>query len=85
MWARAVLNAMAYRDLIPVIDGEASPCDVFPRTARGCAPPRGGRTSSAPGDPAWLPVLGSSTSGAVAADRDGTLNDPAYIAGHGGR
>jgi molybdopterin-synthase adenylyltransferase len=79
-WARAVLNAMAYRDLIPVIDGGIA-IDVFP-DGDGM---RGATWRShvvRPGRPC-MSCTGQLDLGAVAADRDGSRDDSEYIGGHG--
>lgn len=81
-WARTVLNMMAYRDLIPVIDGGIA-VDVFSDS--------GGMRAATwrshvlrPGRPC-MACNGQLDLGSVTADKDGSLNDPTYIAGHGGR
>lgn len=80
-WPRAVLNAMAYRDLIPVVDGGIA-IDAFPDD-------QGMRNATwrshviRPGRPC-LSCNDQLDLGAVAADKAGVLEDPAYIAGLGG-
>jgi molybdopterin-synthase adenylyltransferase len=77
-WPRSVLNAMAYRDLIPVIDGGIA-VDVF-------ADGNGMRNATwrshviRPGRPC-LSCNGQLDLSAVTADAAGTLDDPVYIAG----
>lgn len=76
-WARAVLNSLAYADLIPVIDGGIA-LDTFPD----------GRLRSGiwrshtlvPGRPCML-CLGQLDVGEASLDRQGLLDDPEYIAG----
>ena len=76
-WARAVLNSLAYADLIPVIDGGIA-LDTFPD----------GRLRSGiwrshtlvPGRPCML-CLGQLDVGEASLDRQGLLDDPKYIAG----
>jgi hypothetical protein len=78
-WARAVLNSMAYADLIPVIDGGIA-LDPFDD----------GRLRSGiwrshtlvPGRPCML-CLGQLDVGQATLDRQGLLEDPKYIAGAG--
>ena len=74
-WARAVLNQLAYSDLIPVIDGGLA-IDPFPD--------RGMRNATwrahviTPGRPC-LQCNGQITGAQVARDRAGLLDDPTYI------
>ena len=76
-WARAVLNSLAYADLIPVIDGGIA-LDTFPD----------GRLRSGiwrshtlvPGRPCML-CLGQLDVGEASLDRQGLLDDPKYIEG----
>lgn len=76
-WPRAVLNAMAYTDLIPVIDGGIA-LDTFPdgRMRNGMW-----RTHTlVPGRPC-MACLGQLLVGEIPLDRDGLLDDPEYIEG----
>jgi len=78
-WPRAVLNALAYADLIPVIDGGIA-LDAF-ETGKM----RNGIWRShtlVPGRPC-MACLGQLVVGEIALDRDGLLDDPRYIAGTG--
>ena len=77
-WPRAVLNTMAYSSLIPVIDGGIA-VDVFPDD--------GGMRNATwrshvvrPGRPC-MSCNGQLDLGSVAADVQGLLDDPTYIAG----
>jgi molybdopterin-synthase adenylyltransferase len=75
-WARAVLNQLAYSDLIPVIDGGIA-LDTF---ADGRM--RNGIWRShalAPGRPCMV-CLGQLLVGDVSLDKQGLLEDPRYIA-----
>lgn len=76
-WPRAVLNEIAYADLIPVIDGGIA-LDAF-----GDGRMRNGIWRShtlVPGQPC-MACLGQLVVGDVALDKDGLLDDPQYIAG----
>lgn len=78
-WARAVLNSMAYADLIPVIDGGIA-LDTFSDGRL-----RGGIWRShtlVPGRPCML-CLGQLDLGEVTLDQQGLLDDPKYIAASG--
>ncbi|MCU1526749.1 MAG: hypothetical protein JWP75_512 [Frondihabitans sp.] len=76
-WPRAVLNGLAYTDLIPVIDGGIA-LDTFPdgRMRNGIW-----RTHTlVPGRPC-MACLGQLVVGDIVLDKDGLLDDPEYIAG----
>ncbi len=75
--ARAVLNGLAYADLIPVIDGGIA-LDVFSdgRMRNGIWRAH----TLVPGRPCMV-CIGQLNLGQVALDRDGHLDDPAYIHG----
>lgn len=79
-WPRAVLNAMAYRDLIPIVDGGIA-VDVF-QDGNGMRNATWRSHVVRPGR-ACLSCNGQLDLGAVAADAAGTLDDPVYIAGLG--
>jgi hypothetical protein len=76
-WARAVLNGVAYADLIPVLDGGIA-LDVFTDGRM-----RNGIWRShtlVPGRPCMV-CIGQLDLGEVALDKEGLLDDPAYING----
>lgn len=78
-WPRAVLNATAYRDLIPVIDGGIA-VDVFPGADAGMRNATWRSHVLRPGRPC-MACNHQLDLGAVAADMSGALDDPVYIAG----
>lgn len=78
-WPRAVLNLIAYADLIPVIDGGIG-LDPFPdgRLRSGTWRSR----TLLPGRPC-MACLGQLDLGELALDKQGLLDDPTYIARSG--
>jgi hypothetical protein len=80
-WARAVLNGIAYTDLVPVVDGGIA-IDVF-ADGDGMRNATWRSHIARPGRPC-LVCNGQLSLGEVAADIDGSLDDPVYIAGRGG-
>jgi molybdopterin-synthase adenylyltransferase len=75
-WPRHVLNALAYADLIPVIDGGLrafkTPADTLRNAYWRSAVIRPGRPC--------LACLGQYEPGHVSLERDGSLDDPSYLA-----
>lgn len=76
-WPRAVLNAIAYSDLIPVIDGGIA-LDTFPdgRMRNGIWRAH----TIVPGRPC-MACLGQLVVGDIPLDKEGLLDDPEYITG----
>lgn len=79
-WPRAVLNALAYTDLVPVIDGGIA-IDVF-GDGEGMRNATWRSHVIRPGRPC-MSCNGQLELGEVAADIEGVLDDPHYVRGRG--
>lgn len=75
-WPRHVLNTIAYADLIPVIEGGLR---VFRHDDDSLRNAYWRSTIARPGRPC-LACLGQYDRGLIEAERDGSLDDPSYIA-----
>jgi len=78
-WARAVLNQLAYSDLIPVIDGGIN---IEPDELGGLNRATARAHTLTPGRPCMVCIRQLKPS-MIALDRDGLLDDPKYIASSG--
>ena len=76
-WSRAVLNQLAYTDLIPIIDGGLA---IDPFSDGGMRNATWRSHVIRPGRPCMV-CNRQLELGLVGADRDGSLDDPAYIEG----